>query len=946
MKALLFLLLFIALPTVASAESNTIALVGSRYGKIEAGVISRMLLAGEEAYLFETHESLPAEAFTNYPLVILTGDLEKPYTTEEHEKIATYLENGGHIILIQGAPKAVADATSQAAFTQWSGIRRTIYTPNGPEAALLLPGAPLLHGVWAEGEATPAWATANMVADWEPEGTLIGTAQGALAAHRHVGKGSVAYLGHHLFRLRKADHPAYADSGRWVALLRNFIHAAGLRTLAEVHSSQLRESATTQGARIAVWSRPWQRKDESGPHFIPPLPAKEEELTELSGEMALNETEFFQVNLTGIGTGGTVSFESPTGTLPEAAFTWYAQDAPPPIPWPRDPAIAKEAPYWLIPLAKANCRVEPGQTRIFWLEASTRNARPGAHTTTVRVRVDGKVVAELPLHLKVYPVKIPQRRMITLMPFGHVYGDVLKPAPALRFKRNLEENGYEWSFINAFYPQSFRLVGHDRPLDARAVEILRDELRAGREPEVDFRSMEPFIDAAIAHNLTRFTLTPSLTESIDSLTKKARLNPEEADLVSQWYLRAALRYFQEHGIGDLYVRFGDELSQKELEERFIPWAQRVRRAGWQTYSSFTGYYHLDPALNEALSGLVDCWTLNRTLAPHFVEAVRAGKLRIAPHARTGSYGGGGGRGIDTRRNLHESLQNGWEAWQLGYDHVAPNPYFKGWLYYLNYRGEQGISGERYVSYLDQDDLSAPLVNSPWLLGIRESMEAGNLAAMLDWTLTRLEALSPEDARKAATLRERARAIVGDSPGEAPLHWHRYAYKEMENNRVITGDPAGYREAKKRILDLLDEARLLTQGRVKPNLYWNHTLLVENGQPRAAIVGTPDQTGPLVTLCEQATGTPLPVVEPGAPLPHTAQTLLLIGTPETPGLAAYLPQPQPPRTTRSYWITPPLPGQRGRNVIWLGAHTPAQLQAATHRFGSFLQSEGMWFHSSP
>lgn len=935
-KALLCLAACSLIASLAQAGGGKpIGLTGNSFGSYDVTSIIRNILDHEDWH-FETRGRLmPVEDFADYSIVVIAHSQQQRYSLEEHAAVKRYLENGGRILLLSHAPRLLVDRETLPAAREWLGFDGQSIRPIEPAEAIIADD-PIFTGVIVDGAPPPSWIAGSYGAiNIEPDvEVLIGGDNRAMVLRRKVGDGVLYYLAHELFRLRPESSPHNDDSDAYVELIRNILAEANPMTYRDWFNRQARDWHD-RGQRFLVWNREWQNGTESGPVFIPPLPELDESVDNLSVDLALGEYETLQLNFTDLGAGGLLQWDIDLAGMPEGALTVYVQDKPEPIPWPRNPEIAYESPYWLMPAEVLEpgipdaVAIAAGETRILWLKFSSHQMEAGHYPAAIHFSVDDTFAATVNLNVRVYPVRLPERRLITLNPLGHVYGDVNNVEPAMRFKRNLRDNGFEWTLINVLRPQTFTINGET--LTPQLITKHLDDIFSASAPAIDFSSLDPYIDASIAHNLTYIRATSSVTESINVLTRNLDLTDGEKAEVRNWYLEQFARYLKDKGIRNFYAALGDEMNADALRGRFIPWSETLAEAGWTSTSNFTTSAVAERELTDKLAPLVGAWTLNRLHVPLFMEWVRSGELELPPGTLVGSYGAGEGRGTEIRKNARESRMIGWEAWALGTDYCAPNPYFKGWLYYWDFStADRRAGGERFVAYLDVDDLEAPLLNSPFLEGIRESMEEANLAAIMSWYLDRLGDRAPDE------LIERAGTLVGDDD-TAILQWQTRTFSTYESLN-LDASRAEYNRAKREVLEILNELRgPVAEAGIQPGVFWHDIELVRDGRPVAAVVTSTDMTE-LNHAMQRLGGMPLPVVSGEPEWAETVIYAAAVGSPQAP---QSLRQELGPHPEDYSWIRDTTDPATGRTIIWIGGTDARQLNKALGRFNAFLRQEGGW-----
>jgi hypothetical protein len=848
-----------------AASAKPVCVVANSYGIHEARIFIKQALtiSSELEYLYDHHGTFPPiDQLNNYSLVAIFNSTERPFTSQECDLMQKYLESGGHLLLGSFASNTIAKEVG-AANIPWLGVKSV--TMAGGLQEVLKPEHPFLKGVF-DTISSPQWLTSaylGIVGSPSFE-TIIGTSDSkrAMVGFQKIGKGWVAFLGHEAFRF-KQDMPQ-KEKEAYYRIFRNIVEYANPLTEAAARKEAVERVAKT-GLTSLLWNREWQRNEEYGPRFSPILPSKEELITSLSAKMAIGEYEALQLNFTPLKDPGLVSWKIESPNFPLENVGFFVQDSPAPIPWPKAPELAKEYPYWLMPpeyiapKGKKSFFAPAGETRILWIKLNSSNVVPGEYRLQLTLSCEKMEKIVVPISVIVYPVQLPRNRMIALEPAGQVYGDVDKPEPALPFTKNLESHGYQWSLINLVRTGSLGIVGEKGLLTSQLLASVTDKIISNNPPRLDCSRWDPWMEQAISHGLIYFTVSGNMLPSVNGLLSKTTLSEESKEKIRQWFLSEISRYLREKGVRVMITSFGDELNEKEIRERYIPWAKSYTEAGWGCSSSFTGAQHLKPELNALLYPYVKLWTLNRGLAYAFTEEVRKGTIKVRPDAIIGTYGAGEGRGSEHRKPLGMSRFLGWESWMNGIQNCATNPYFKGWIYYADYGPWRGIAGERWVSYIDKDDPTVPLADCPFLEGIREGMEEGNLCVILSWYLDKMEKAGAQAKKAAEIARKRLDKVLGDDPSSI-IQREMVTVERTMPFRKLPSSTVPYIQGKAELLEILASIRKEALAYTKPSVWWNDIPLIKEGVPVALLCGPTEDTRTINEKIEKLTGISLPVAE--------------------------------------------------------------------------------------
>ena len=944
-----------------------VALIGASYGRYEVRILinNAMVQSKKETYLYkDCRNIIPWDELDKYGLVIVATSVKKAANLEQIEKLKKYVEGGGHLMFIHSIARNICGGWAnlqKGKWLQWAGIKTVTTAKKGMDVKILDTANPLLKGVFPEafkeGE-TPAWPVPvhGLYMVIPPMRVVVGKGKYALLAVAKVGKGQVTVFGEELFRKRGIKPKA--DAKIYLEIMRNVIRSANIATQSGV-TNDLGEKKSKEhaGVPVLIWNREWTRGERYGPRFVPPMPNNDELVNSLDVNMAISETESVQINLTPLKDVKKVSWLLDSGKFPRGNVEFFVQAKPKPIRWKKNPAIAKEFPYWLMPPKYVTPEgsedftlFEKFDTRVVWLRINTKGVASGTYTLNLTLKFDGGFSRKIPVNVKVYPVTLPRYRLISLAAAGQVYGDVNKPAPALRLAKDLQTHGVEWSLVNAYRPWLYGIIGTDKKLKPGYLARNKEKLAKGKLPMLDLSCLDPWMEQAIGHGLTRFKIGSPGSYFKSSMSRAKIKDPVLRARLLDWFLREISRYMREKGVGTLVCTRGDELSIKELKTQWLPWAKKMHAAGWDCSSTFSFWLHPDNfAFINDISKYVKLWTFNRCIAQYFISLEKEGKLSVRPDAILGTYGAGEGRGSEHRKPLGRSRSLGWESWYEGIQDCQVNPYFKSWLYYCDYgdRGETGgVGGERFVSFINSKDYSVPMADSPFWEGVRDGLEDGNLAAILSWYIKKLKSAGGKPAELAKTAEVELGKIMGPSPDAIIKVKKVRQYNRYDVNKVV-GDTPAYRKAKKRVLELLESLSAVAKSTVKPSLFWNTTPLVVSGKPVAAICGPEKEVALIQKRIVDLCGMKLPTVAMSATsLPSGIKTMLVIGNGSQNALSSIiLKENDVPDASEAYpgkesYFIKPLKSF-GANVLLVAGPDEVGTTKGAGMFSKFLRSTGHW-----
>lgn len=794
-------LLFTALAAVLLSGGN-VSICGTGYGTHDIkAIINRALVRENVTYQYTNIGEFPDYAkYKNSKVLIVCSTSSKKLDPQTTEQLKSWVSNGGTLLLMGRAINSLAPAKDW----KWSGLSH-VTNAKEYEVKALVPDSPVLKGF-------KFFPFKDVLGSRikPPAKAILGDGKTTLIAELSLGKGKIYVLANEYFRMvsKRRNHPFHKE---YLKIIRNIIDLAAPTSDSNVQDDQLSQWQKKRSG-VLVWNREWQRGEIYGPRFNPPMPLENEIIGSIPLHLARNEFESVQVNFTPLEKYKLVSWKLSSGGLPENSMEFFVQSAPDPIPWPKNPEIAKEFPYWLMPPKYVAPKgkdefyaPKPGNTVIVWARFNTKAVKAGNYTPELTLDFDGKTSAKVKFEVKVAKTAVPTKRPILLGVGGYSLDvnnfDKMRP-----FVDDLSKHGNEWSLINIVRVGMVKIAGTGEPFNARTMKKYFGK-PVHELPKLDFSFLDKWMHNNIKANMTNYRINlPRIADSF----KRMKAPAEKLPALEQWFYSELSRYFHEKGVRLLLTSKGDELSRKELYEGYLPWAKQRTAVGFDCTSTFSFGVADFTKLVKDLSPYTRLWTLNRQLAHPFTTALKNGSIKLRDDAFVGTYGAGEGRGSEFRKPLGNPRFLGWESWIHGISTCSPNPWFKGWIYYCDYGGSGetgGIAGERWVAFLKHNDPTVPVADCPFWEGIREGMEEGNLAYLL------------EQRAKAAgkpELIKRARALISDKAG-APISgkWVRRTHVRVPFDfYVINSDSHGYRKAKSAVLDMLDSLPQPT------DVYWH------------------------------------------------------------------------------------------------------------------------------
>lgn len=254
-----------------------------------------------------------------------------------------------------------------------------------------------------------------------------------------------------------------------------------------------------------------------------------------------------------------------------------------------------------------------------WLTLLDSN-HPADIKGSVHISLDGRE-AEIPLELKVWPVKVPADR-----PFGvRGYGGFQPMAGGTEVTAaSMKQLEAMLGALEAIGGNVFDLTGTswgsmDRNLKITGTgQSVRDWLSNHRKayanrpardwPRIDFSYYDPWFAAAKAHGLTRVN------------THLPLAGPELQPLERQWQLLQLKAYLQTRGVGPFFCKISDEILPADIPA-YITSAKVAQSAGWRPFTTISVRMAGTAENINRMNPYCDEWQVGIMSTQHFDELI-------------------------------------------------------------------------------------------------------------------------------------------------------------------------------------------------------------------------------------------------------------------------------------------------------------------------------------
>lgn len=286
-------------------------------------------------------------------------------------------------------------------------------------------------------------------------------------------------------------------------------------------------------------------------------------------------------------------------------------------------------------------------------EVSARLVLTGAGGGTQTVALTGTV----------HPVRLPDRRLIWLLPYGgtpymFTGGPDMTPEALEGLRFFLDDGALLGNSACDIVVNPDQTLTRTRVrgtgLTIREARAQRPELFADLHhlPALDFTYFNPWVHESMLRGFRRAEthappFTRSNTLSLIYEVAGMQLEPGSADYLAvyEWYLGELLRWLRERGWSEVFIKISDEIPPDEVPA-FIEAAQICKRIGYRPYTTVTGQVASTPDLLNAMNPVADGWqvqwmstqTFRDLTHQRFATTTARADITAGPW---GAYGNGG-----------------------------------------------------------------------------------------------------------------------------------------------------------------------------------------------------------------------------------------------------------------------------------------------------------------
>ena len=985
-----------ALPALTSPDATTakpIALVLGRE-TYDRPRITRRILA-PSGYVWEDRgDFLDPQEFDNYSLVVWLSGCPTNLNERQIGDLKQWLEAGGRL-LHTGQGLLLRGFNRNFKPHPWLGITSWHYL-NLPHTRIthpaLLPNHPYLQGV--DLKQTYHWQAAyhTVRLDTNRSHNIIGTNDVSIFAATPVGRGEIAWLWSGPYRAHNRDIPA--ESPAFERIVHNVIAAARPLTAPEAISRHTPLLAANP-AHLICWQRDWDYAFQDDYVFEKPFPQSDEIVNHLSFNTAIDEydTHFFLCQSLATQrvavTLGPLQAQSDL-TTHHGHLRLLLSDRAPLVPARVRPGQeelpGKMGRFMLAPVTNS-FTIDSWRPRVLWLELSSAGLKPGDYRSRLLLQGESNQW-ELPLQIKIYPVRMPRQRLAELRYWGQEL-----PLREPFFREQVRQGSPQ---ITLRRPRSgdVRLLESGQTLQ-HALRHTPERFADTPFPALDFRgAYETNLLHSLAHGLTYIQLMDIVTGAVIARAATGRQplpNPvewtETHRHIYREYYRQLCHYLLERGFNRIDQSWGDEPGVEWIATNYVPYARLFLEAGLGAGTTWTVGGFMTPGQLNVFAPYTTDWSMYSIMVPNLFKFMREGSVALPPHATVGLTRGGSGHAL--RNPFNRSRTKAWELVYYGQplSFIKMGPIWKEWRYYEgDIYGNHGSEGSRLIAYGSADPFagSVPLLSSSDWESAREGVDDVNLVRILEWYLDYFETKSsfnmhlkrliaairddmrgwfvPEGGSASETsgfdgerLREAEELkSKGMTPPEKPgflVRQKRFDNAPRGNHyryESLLPPPTPTLEAlKKRVLDHLESLRPYV-SEVGGSLLWHDWTLVENGKRCFELLTAPGSerlttaVAEFAARCEEISGCRPAIRESAAWDQQRQRISLLLGTSEDPTIQRLLRE-----MGRTVDNTYPGPGSylilrqpQHNTILVVGTDEPGLLLGLKN-FAVFLEGRGRW-----
>ncbi|HOV22091.1 MAG TPA: hypothetical protein PLW95_05365 [bacterium] len=447
----------------------------------------------------------------------------------------------------------------------------------------------------------------------------------------------------------------------------------------------------------------------------------------------------------------------------------------------------------------SNKRFEGNKKQYLWLTFSTDKLEPGDYIFDIIISPDKCSTLKIPVNIKIRQISMPDQ-LVSLEVEGYI-GSFGHPEENLRgLKSYLCDLGQH----NADFLQADRrwILNNARARDSGQLFLNYEKLYKNVDEKelenkfLDFSYYNGWIYEGIKQGLIRFKTEYYSTEVPQGFTK--------------WALKELYWYVKERGYpkNSIFIKNLDE-QPTDIYPKMAEVGKVLQEIGWQPFTTVDALLG-QPEELKVLSPYFRMYQCGSFSEPDVVEKwVKEGILR--PTDEIWEYIGSGTSSLDYQYFISK-------GWYIGQHNLA------GFHNHEYLRG----GGERLGALIIFPTPVGPLSSPAWE-GLRDGIDNANLYRYAQHLIKAVEEIKLVETTQLIKWQEQLSKIVSEDE-DAIIHMVRQPIKGgLERTDIKDFTPEQGIEARKVLLDLLEDILEKTGKKLKYDIRWGEVKLVDKGE---------------------------------------------------------------------------------------------------------------------